>query len=379
MGNTPPYPATIRFANFTVDLASGDLRQAGAKVKLQEQPFQMLAVLLERPGELVTREELRRRLWPGNTFVDFEHGLATALKKLRRALGDSPVHSRFIETLPRRGYRFIARVEAGLPAAKTILAVLPFDNLTGDAALDYLADGITEELIARLGRFDPQRLGVIARASALRYKNSSKDVDQIGAELGAGYAVKGSLSPAGDRLRVTAELIKVADRTHLWAGRFEGERATLPDIQADVARLIARFLHIDRPLARRAAGAGTSTAIPAAHSAFLLGRYSLNKGSAEGVRDAIERFAEAVRLDANYAVAQAGMAVALDLADHFRVAPGDKAFPQAKSAARRALEINELLPEAHNALALALHGKIAVIPGKVDVPEFTGPPVNVLK
>ena len=165
-------PHELRFAAFAVDLQAGELRKHGVKVRLQEQPFQMLSVLLERPGEVVTREELQKRLWSGNTFVDFEHSLATAVKKLRRALGDSAAHSQFIETLPRRGYRFIATLEAEPRAGKPIVAVLPFENLTGDAGQEYFSDGMTEEMIARLGRLYPQRLGVIARASAIRYKNT---------------------------------------------------------------------------------------------------------------------------------------------------------------------------------------------------------------
>jgi len=173
----------VRFGSFAVDLETGELRKHGVKVRLQEQPFQILSVLIERPGQVVMREELRRRLWPTGTFVDFEHSLATAVKKLRRALGDSAVHPHFIETLPRRGYRFVGALDAKPGAGKPIVAVLPFEILTGDGGQEYFGEGMTEEMIARLGRLQPQRLGVIARASAIRYKNSDKDIDQIGREL----------------------------------------------------------------------------------------------------------------------------------------------------------------------------------------------------
>ena len=355
MEKASSHPHEVRFAAFTVDLRSGELRKLGVKVRLQEQPFQMLSVLLERPGELVTREELRKRLWSGQTFVDFEHSLATAVKKLRRALGDSAVHPQFIETLPRRGYRFIATIEATSRAGKAILAVLPFENLTGDPGQEYFCDGMTEEMIARLGRLYPQRLGVIARASAIRYKNSDKDIDQIGRELGADYVLKGSVRRAGDGTHITAELIQVKDRTHLWADRFEGDGANVPAFQSEVAGHIARSLQVELLPARRAAMLGSSTAIPEAHRAFLRGRYGLNKGTAEGVKNAIERFEEATTRDSSYAVAHAGLAVALDLADHFRVFPGRQAFPKAKAAAIKALELNDSLPEAHNALAFAKH------------------------
>ena len=355
MEKAPSRRPEVRFAAFAVDLQAGELLRHGVKVRLQEQPFQMLAVLLERPGEVVTREELRRRLWPGGMFVDFEQSLATAVKKLRRALADSAAQPKFIETLPRRGYRFIATLEAEARAGKPIVAVLPFDNLMGDAGQEYFSDGLTEEMIARLGRLHPQRLGVIARASAIRYKNSDKDIDQIGRELGADYVLKGSVRGAGERVRVSAELIQVKDRTHLWAERFEGDRANVPAFHGEIVRHIARSLQVDLLPAKRAAMFGASSANPQAHGAFLKGRYCLNKGTAEGVQSAIAHFEEATSRDSRYAVAHAGLAVALDLADHFRVLPGRQAFPRAKAAAIKALELNDSLPEAHNALAFATH------------------------
>jgi TolB-like protein/Tfp pilus assembly protein PilF len=345
----------IRFAEFAVDLRAGELRKSGVKIRLQELPFQMLSVLLERPGEVVTREELRKRLWPHNTFVDFEHSLATAVKKLRQALNDSAANPTFIETLTRRGYRFIATLDEEPRAGKVILAVLPFENMSGDAGQEHFSDGITEEMIARLGRLHPQRLGVIARASASRYKNTDKDVDQIGRELGADYILKGTARCAGARVHIAVELVQVRDRTHLWADRFEGQWSEVQAVHSKVVRQVARALQIELVLAKRAAAAGTSTANPEAHSAFFRGRYCLNKGTAEGVQDAIGHFWEATSRDSSYAVAYAGLAVALDLADHFRVLPGRKAFPAAKAAATRALELNDSLPEAHNALAFAKH------------------------
>ena len=355
MEKASSHPHEVRFAAFTVDLKTGELRKHGVKVRLQEQPFQMLSVLLERPGEVVTREELRKRLWPGNTFVDFEHSLATAVKKLRRALGDSAAHPQFIETLPRRGYRFIATLAAESQVGKPILAVLPFENLTGDPAQEYFSDGMSEEMIARLGRLHPQRLGVIAWASAIRYKNSDKDIDQIGRELRADYVLKGSVRHASDGIRITAELIQVKDRTHLWADRFEGDGADVSAIHNEIARHIARTLQVELLPSKRAALAGASTAHPEAYGAFLRGRYCLNKGTAEGVKNAIEHFEEATSRDSTYAVAHAGLAVALDLADHFRIFPGRQAFPRAKAAAIKALGLNDSLPEAHNALAFATH------------------------
>lgn len=348
-------PHELRFSAFAVDLQAGELRKHGAKIRLQEQPFQMLLALLERPGEVVMQEELRQRLWPGNTNVDFEQSLATAVKKLRRALGDPAVDSQFIETLPGRGYRFIGALEAEARARKPILAVLPFENLTCDAGQEYLSDGIAEEMIARLGRLLPQRLGVIALASARRYKNTDKDIDQIGRELSADSVLKGSVRRAGDRARITVELIQAKDRTRLWADSFEGEWANVPATYSEFARHIARSLQVEMGPAKDLATAGASTTNAEAHQAFLKGRYCLNKGTAEGTRSAIAHFEEATSTDSRYAVASAGLAVALNLADHFRVFSGKQAFPRAKAAAIKAMEINDLLPEAHNALAFVKH------------------------
>jgi TolB-like protein/tetratricopeptide (TPR) repeat protein len=287
--------------------------------------------------------------------VDFEQSLATAVKKLRRALGDSAERPQFIETLPRRGYRFVGNLEAKPDAGKPIVAVLPFENQTGDAGQEYVSDGMTEEIIARLGRLNPQRLGVIARASAIRYKQTDKDVDLIGQELGADYLLKGSVRGEGKRLQVAAELIQVKDRTHLWADHFEGDLDNVPAFHAAIVRHIARSLQIEAPPAKRLFATGTSTVTPEAQGAFLRGRYCLNKGTAEGIKNAIAYFEEATTQDSGYAVAHAGLAVALNLADHFRILPGNRAFPRAKAAAMNALELNDSLPEAHNALAFATH------------------------
>ena len=249
----------VRFGAFEVDLRAGELRKQGLKIKLQEKPFHVLALLLERPGEVVTREELREKLWPADTFVDFDHSVNTAVNKLREGLGDSADNPRFVETLPRRGYRFIAPVEemgrepvslavaararprlwlvvAGLlvvflaagyivrqyfwrpaqpPAGRIMLAVLPFHNLSGDPEQEYFSDGLTEEMISQLGRVQPEHLAVIARTSAMQYKNTDKRVDQIGRELGVDYVVEGSVRRESDRVRILAQLIRVSDQSEV--------------------------------------------------------------------------------------------------------------------------------------------------------------------
>ncbi|MGB8062177.1 MAG: winged helix-turn-helix domain-containing protein [Candidatus Sulfotelmatobacter sp.] len=227
----------IRFGVFEVNLRTRELRKKGHKLRLQDQPFQLLTLLLESPNQVVTREEIQRKIWHADTFVDFDHGVNRAINKLREALGDSADNPRFIETLSRRGYRFIAPVQRDpQPAeqAKKMLIVLPFSNLSLEVDQEYFADGLTEEMIAHLSRLNPERLGVIARTSAMQFKNTSKNIKAIGEELGVQFALDGSIRRAGNRVRITAQLIQVSDQTHLWAvmGDNHTSRATtirIPD------------------------------------------------------------------------------------------------------------------------------------------------------
>jgi TolB-like protein/DNA-binding winged helix-turn-helix (wHTH) protein/Flp pilus assembly protein TadD len=344
----------VRFGPFAFDPVASELHKKGVKIKVQDQPLQILAALLERPGKVVTREELQERLWSADTFVDFHHSLATAVKKIRQALDDSADNPRFIETLRRRGYRFIGSVEAEPRAGRIMVAVLPFDNLSGDPDQEYFSDGVTEEIIAQLGRLNLQRLGIIARASVMRYKNTDKGIDQIGRELGVSYVLKGSVRRAGDLVRVAAELIQATDQTHIWAGSYERDWADVNAIYREVVDGITRTLGIGL-LTEQPAGSKTSTANPGAHTAFLKGRYFWSKGSAEGLEKGIEYFEQATAEDPGYAVAYAGLAAAHNLADYFRVFPARQAFPRAKAAALKALELNAELAEAHNCLAFARH------------------------
>src|SRR6516165_2662769 len=177
---------SVRFGAFSIDLASGELYKKERKIKLQQKPFQILALLLERCGEVVTREELRQQVWGPDIFVDFDHSLKTAISKIRQALEDSAQNPRYVETLTRRGYRFIAEVERmpamAIPGDQIRLAVLPFENLSNDREQEYFTDGMTEEMIAQLGSAQPRQLAVIARTSAMSYKHTNKRLDQIGQE-----------------------------------------------------------------------------------------------------------------------------------------------------------------------------------------------------
>jgi TolB-like protein len=236
-------PQLIRFGFFEVDTRSGELRRKGSKVNLQEQPFQALVLLLERPGEVVTREELNKRLWPANTFVDFERGLNKAINKLRAALGDNAEKPCYIETLPQRGYRFIAPVENLAQHRPQIdsLAVLPLENLSGDPAQEYFSDGLTEELICAVARIASLR--VISRTSVMPYKGARKSLPAIAKELRVDAIVEGTVARSDQKVRITAQLIYAPDDRHLWSGRYERELGDILQLQAEIAEDIASQIH----------------------------------------------------------------------------------------------------------------------------------------
>lgn len=403
---------TTRFGPFTVDLVSRELRTNTQTVPLQEKPFQILAILLEHPGELVTREELRQRLWPADTFVDFEHSINTAIKKLRDALEDDAERPDFIETLPRRGYRFIAPVdEAPLPEAENSaaseqaqptestgrrwqrpammalagigvlmlitqvgeirpqweqrppepvrttpacsLAVLPVQNLTGDPSREFLSDGLTEELILQLGMLDPGNLSVIARTSSMAYKESHKTVPQIGEELKVNYLLEGSIREAGGRLRVTEQLVRARDATHLWAQSYDRDLGDLLRMQTEVANAVAIAISIHLTDAERTKLAKANSVNPAAYQAYLQGRFYWNARTREGLLKSIDYFHQALQLDPEDASAYAGLADAYNLLVYYGYATGTESSHRATDAARKALELDESLPEAHTALAYA--------------------------
>ncbi|MGC2110273.1 MAG: winged helix-turn-helix domain-containing protein [Candidatus Korobacteraceae bacterium] len=239
-----------RLGAFEVDFRSGELRKSGLRIRIQGQPLQVLSILLRRPGRIVTREEFQNLLWPGGTFVDFDHGLNTAIKRLRDALDDNPERPRFIETLPRHGYRFIGPVDAFERRRmvqpswryKKMLAVLPLTNLSADPSHHSVAEGMTEELITQLGKSDPEELGVIAHTSVEQYSSTKKTVLVIGKELGVDYVLEGSLRSEGNRVRISLQLIQVSDQTHIWAEEYD---ATLDDVlgfESNVAAIVTPII-----------------------------------------------------------------------------------------------------------------------------------------
>jgi len=241
MESAHPSRGAVRFGVFEVDLRAGELRKRGVKIKLQDQPFQILQILLERSGEVVTREEIRGRIWPADTFVDFDQGLNNAIKRLRESLGDSPDNPRFIETVPRHGYRFIGNLGVTSGQIKS-LAVLPLENLSRDPEQEYFAEGLTEALITTLAKIGELR--VVSRTSAMQYKGVHKALREIARELEADAIVEGTVLRVGRRVRITAQLIDAPNETHLWAESYERDLRDVLTLQAEVAHAIARQIQI---------------------------------------------------------------------------------------------------------------------------------------
>lgn len=398
-----PRPLTqiVRFGVFQLDLKARELHKAGVRIKLQEQPFRVLELLVDHAGQVVTRDELRQKVWPTDVYVAFDQGLNNAIKKLRDALGDSADSPKFVETLARNGYRFIAPVSAappsvpaprlrlgspalrntvlaGLAAAallaalgyvawravamraerapeKVILAVLPFDNLSPDPDQEFFSDGLTEEMIAQLGKLNPQRLMVIARGSVARYRGSQLAVNQIGKELNADYLVQGSVRRAADRVRITVQLIRARDQTDLWAESYERDLKDILALQDSVARTIAKQIHIALAPGTQPRLTARPDLDPGAHEAYLKGRYYWNKRTVDGMEKALSYFQQAITKDPAYGAAYSGLADSNSgLAWHGFVSPAE-ALPRAKAAALKAIEIDPLSAEAHASLALVLN------------------------
>jgi len=341
---------SIRFGMFEADFCAGELRKQGVKVKLQDQPLQVLQVLLQHPGEVVTREELRTQIWPSDTFVDFDVGINNAIKRLREALGDSAETPRFIETLSRRGYRFIGTISAS-PRKFESLAVLPLENLSRDPDQDYIADGMTEALITSLAKIGALR--VISRTSAMRYKKTDKTLPQIARELNVDAVVEGTVQRIGKRLRISAQLVQASTDTHLWAESYERDLRNVLALQAEVAQAIAREVQVKLTPQERAQFEQVNPVDPEAYEAYLKGRYHWNQRSAEGFGKAIQYFREAIAKDPTYAAAYAGLSDCLSILGMWGLVPPDEGCGKAKALALQALEMDGSLAEAHASLAFA--------------------------
>jgi len=344
----------LRFGSFELDCGSRELRAGARRVRLQEQPFEILRLMLEHPGDVVTREQLRQRLWPDGTFVDFEHSLNAAIKRLRAALEDDADHPRFVETVPRRGYRFIAPVGSTPRApeeshtARPRLAVLPFANLSDDSSQEYFSDGLTEEMIAQLGTLCRDRIGVLARWSSMVFKGSLQRAREVGEALRADYLLEGSVRRDGARVRITARLIETRDETQLWSETYERAVVDYLSVQTEVATRIARSLAMELA---PAPVAGAATAPDAeAYQAYLKGRYYWNKPGDSGLDQALLFFCEGLKIAPTFAAAHAATARAMVArAEYYRDVPRT-ALEQARQAADRSLELDPNQAEGYLAM-----------------------------
>ena len=413
MAAIPSQPRVVKFGVFEVDLQAGEVRKAGMRQKLAGQPFQVLQALLEHPQEIVSREELRERIWPGNAFVDYELALKKSVNRLREMLGDSAESPHFIETVPRRGYRFIGTIssppslssdprEPAVPGAievtKRPVATPPARARALWKLIGVLALGGVVALLVWFGfgklrgrifaksrsveihsiavlplenlSRDPGQdyfsdgitealttdlaqigaLRVISRTSAMHFKGSRETLPDIGRQLNVDAIVEGSVMRSGDRVRITAQLIDAHSDQHLWARTYERDLKDILGMQDEVARDIATEIQIKVNTPETRRPVSAGPASPEAHEAYLKGRYFWNKRSAEGVRKGIEYFELATRLDPNYAAAYAGLAESYVVLNGHRYLPAAQAFPKVRAAALKALELDERLAEAHTAL-----------------------------
>jgi TolB-like protein/DNA-binding winged helix-turn-helix (wHTH) protein/Flp pilus assembly protein TadD len=354
----------LRFDAFELDVRAGELRKRGVRQRLQGQPLQVLATLLKRPGDLVTREEIRDEIWPADTFVDFDHSLHNAIARIRETLGDSADAPRFIETLPRRGYRFIERVEGPPevvavpdrtrlePDLRTIesLAVLPLDDHSGDPSHEYFADGMTEALITNLAKI--KALRVISRTSAMQYKGVRKSLPLIARELNVDAVIEGSVLRSGDRVRITAQLIHAVTDQHLWAESYERDFQDILSLQREIARHIANEVRVTlTPLESARLGCARPVN-PQAHEQYLMGRYHWNKRSEQGIRKALSHFQQAIEYDPTFAYGYAGLADSYNILGYYNATAPQDAYPKGRAAALTALTLDESLAEPHATLGV---------------------------
>jgi TolB-like protein/Tfp pilus assembly protein PilF len=350
----------LRFGDYELDIDGYELVRGGRAVKLEQMPMKLLMLLLERPGKLVTREEIAEKLWGKDVFVDQDNGLNTAVLKLRRVFKDNPQHPTFIQTVSGRGYRFIAPVIApemkrssGLPSPvatqkRVTLAVLPFENLSADPEQEYFSDGMTEETICHLGRINAEAMGVIARTSSMAYKHTTKNVAQIGRELGVSFLLESSVRREGTKVRVTSQLIRVEDQTHVWAATFDSDMTSSLSVQNELSMAIAEQVRIK--LAPQAGGFAHSSRNMDAYDLYLRGRYQWNQLTPPAMRRAIGYFEQAVSLDPNYALAWSGIADCYSMLPITCDEPPLQNLPKALAAARTAVELDEGSAEAHTSL-----------------------------
>jgi TolB-like protein/DNA-binding winged helix-turn-helix (wHTH) protein/Tfp pilus assembly protein PilF len=393
----------IRFGVYKVDVRAGEITKHDTRIRLQDRPFQILVALLNHPGEVVTREELRQQLWADGTFVDFDHSISSAINKLRTALGDTAANPKFIDTVGRRGYRFIypietietpAKTPAPIPSPAPIvpiaraqhlrsipwlwiavalavvigagaayrllapptdapirsIAVLPLKNLSNSADEEFFSEGLTDELITKLASLEGIR--VISRTSVMHYKDTQKTLPEIARELHVDGVIEGSVLRVGDRVRITVQLVEGASDRHLWASSYEREERDILNLQNEVTRQIADNIKLTlNPDARKRLE--TSKNIdPQALENYLRGRYYWNKRSVPDLRTAVTYFEKAISIEPRYAKAYAGLADSYALVAAYTLEPPRDNVEKARTAALEALLLDPQLAETHTSLAL---------------------------
>jgi TolB-like protein/DNA-binding winged helix-turn-helix (wHTH) protein len=371
----------LRFGTFELDLARRELRKGGALVKLQSQQLQLLTLLAERAGQVVSREEIRRSLWDDETFVDFDQSINFCVNKVRDALGDDPQSPRYIETVPRKGYRFIgvpetapepvvvskpfaprrwwwllsagaALVALALAAKMGVsrqhgekaiesLAVLPLENLSHDPEQDYFADGMTDDLITDLAKISALR--VISRTSVMQYKGTKKPISQIARELNVDAVLEGTVTRDKDRVRITAQLIAAAPEKHVWAEKYEGNMSEVLTLQDAVANAVAHEIQIKVTPRERSLLATPRAVDPAAYEAYSKGRYLWERKGEENLKKSREYYEKAIEKDSGYAMAWAGLADTYGGLANWGVLPRQDTAPRARAAAEKALELDHSL------------------------------------
>ncbi len=335
---------TFRFGPYGVDTRAGELRKGGLRIKVRQKSFEILRWLLEHPGELVTREELRHRLWPEGVFVSFDDSLNSAVNRLRDALGGGRSARRYIETLHRRGYRFIAPVEV-VPTGRPTLAVLPFANLSRDSEQEFLADAMADALTTELGSVSSLR--VISRQSVLHLKGSRKTLPEIARHLKADNLVEGSVLAVGDSVRITAQLVQALPEQHLWAKAYACRMGDILTMQGQVARDIAEAVQVTLTTAEIGRLSRQRPVDPEGHTAYLKARHQLGQKSREAFKNCLQYLQKAIEKDPTHAPAYAQMALCYSLLGFWGHLPGREAYPRAKKAALNAIALDDALSVAH--------------------------------
>ncbi len=345
----------VHFGQFTLDIGNYELSRAGKPVRMERIPMDLLILLVREGGRLVRREEIIERLWGKGVFFDTDNGINTAVRKIRRALGENPEKPHYIETVLGKGYRFKAALNGTAESAQratavrpaVMLAILPFENLSGDPAQEYFSDGLTEETIMRLGQMAPDRMGVIARTSSMAYKHTDKSVRKIGDELGVDYVLEGSVRRESDRIRVTVQLIRVQDQIHLWAENFDRPPQSILDIHCEVGAAIAAQVRLKLTQVETTHLRHPRHENREAHDYYLRGRFHHAKVTFPELQKAIGHFRKAIELNPEYGLAYAGLAESFMRLPITSDVPSRDAFPEAKAAVSKALQLDADSVEAH--------------------------------